>query len=77
MKSDRVRREKKSVVSNARKEPLKSCGCQKGTLWMSSSLEIPVLDWQLDEKNLIHIFDTENNVSVWGWMSWGLSRVDE
>ena len=46
-------------------------------VWMSSSLEIPVLDWQLDEKNLIHIFDTENNVSVWGWMSWGLSRVDE
>ncbi len=45
-------------------------------VWMSSELEMKVKSWSLDKSGHLHITDTDDVSTVWGWVSWGLMRLD-
>ena len=45
-------------------------------VWMSSELEMKIKDWSLDKSGHLHITDTDGISTVWGWVSWGLMRLD-
>ncbi|MBQ8914103.1 MAG: hypothetical protein IJ054_08700 [Lachnospiraceae bacterium] len=45
--------------------------------WMSSGLGINVNKVYIDEKNRVHFIDDEGNETVWQWLGWGLTLVEE
>lgn len=45
--------------------------------WMSSGLGIKVHKVYIDEKNRVHFIDDKGNETVWQWLGWGLTLVEE
>jgi len=45
-------------------------------IWMSSALELSILEWELDEEGVLTITDLDGETSRWAWIRWGLKRVD-
>lgn len=45
--------------------------------WMSSGLGIKVHKVFMDEKNRVHFVDDKGNETVWQWLGWGLTLVEE
>ena len=45
-------------------------------IWMSSALELCILEWELDDQAMLTIKDLDGKTSKWAWIWWGLTRVD-
>ena len=45
-------------------------------LWMSSKIGIEAKNIYVDEKNRIHIIDSEGEETIWQWISWGLMLME-
>lgn len=46
-------------------------------LWMASDIGMDVTEFEEDERDRILITETDGRRSVWDWVSWGLTMVEE
>lgn len=45
-------------------------------VWMSSSLGFPVVSWTLERGRYLSLLSPGGENSLWGWLGWGLEKLD-